>query len=170
MKKKISQTKGGPSGLDELSCTVSYPCAAPRSTRLCRVCPNICSRSLLHDRTPCRPCSARLLADGDPDRGGERPSGPYTSLEDMNRLAAAGGGVVRVKAVVSDTKNCKLRKKKYLVSAQSILFCCSCLVVDGMVAVCASCCAECVKAFACQFAWLRRAVYAEHGFGSCSPL
>ncbi|CAM9725268.1 unnamed protein product [Ectocarpus sp. 6 AP-2014] len=42
------------------------------------------------------------------------PSGPYTSLEDLDRLAAAGGGMYRVKAVVSDTKNCKIRKKKYL--------------------------------------------------------
>ncbi|CAB1117694.1 unnamed protein product [Ectocarpus sp. CCAP 1310/34] len=57
-------------------------------------------------------------------RGGDRerrndtrpspPSGPYTSLEDLDRLAAAGGGMYRVKAVVSDTKNCKIRKKKYL--------------------------------------------------------
>ncbi|CAM9161348.1 unnamed protein product [Ectocarpus sp. 4 AP-2014] len=57
-------------------------------------------------------------AGGDRERRNERrpspPSGPYTSLEDLDRLAAAGGGMYRVKAVVSDTKNCKIRKKKYL--------------------------------------------------------
>ncbi|CAM9813800.1 unnamed protein product [Ectocarpus sp. 13 AM-2016] len=57
-------------------------------------------------------------AGGDRERRNEtRPSpssGPYTSLEDLDRFAAAGGGMFRVKAVVSDTKNCKIRKKKYL--------------------------------------------------------
>ncbi|CAM9183270.1 unnamed protein product [Ectocarpus fasciculatus] len=57
-------------------------------------------------------------AGGDRERSNETrpspPSGPYTSLEDLDRLAAAGGGMFRVKAVVSDTKNCKIRKKKYL--------------------------------------------------------
>lgn len=43
------------------------------------------------------------------------PSGPFTSLEGLDRLAAAGGRVFRVKAVVSDMKGCKIRKKKYLV-------------------------------------------------------
>ncbi|CAM9366240.1 unnamed protein product [Ectocarpus sp. 12 AP-2014] len=57
-------------------------------------------------------------AGGDRERRNETtpspPSGPYTSLEDLDRLVAAGGGMYRVKAVVSDTKNCKIRKKKYL--------------------------------------------------------
>lgn len=61
-----------------------------------------------------------MAAGGDRERRNETrpsaPSGPYTSLEDLDRLAAAGGGMYRVKAVVSDTKNCKIRKKKYLVS------------------------------------------------------
>lgn len=42
------------------------------------------------------------------------PSGPYTSLASLAGEASAGG-VYRVKAVVSDTMGCKLRKKKYLV-------------------------------------------------------
>ena len=42
------------------------------------------------------------------------PSGPYTSLANLEGSATAFG-VYRVKAVVSDTMGCKLRKKKYLV-------------------------------------------------------
>lgn len=63
-----------------------------------------------------------MFAGGELERGDEPssspPSGssPYTALEDLDRLTAAGGGVLRVKAVVSDTMGCKIRKKKYLVS------------------------------------------------------
>eukprot|EP00903_Cladosiphon_okamuranus_P011728 g11028.t1 len=46
------------------------------------------------------------------------PGGPYTALEDLDRLTAAGGGVFRVKAVVSDTMGCKIRKKKYLLAVE----------------------------------------------------
>lgn len=42
------------------------------------------------------------------------PSGPYVTLASLAGAASAGG-VYRVKAVVSDTMGCKLRKKKYLV-------------------------------------------------------
>jgi len=42
------------------------------------------------------------------------PSGPYVSLASLAGAASAGG-VYRVKAVVSDTIGCKLRKNKYLV-------------------------------------------------------
>lgn len=43
------------------------------------------------------------------------PRSPYTSLADLEGSSVLGG-VHRVKAVVSDTMGCKLRKKKYLVS------------------------------------------------------
>lgn len=63
-------------------------------------------------------CSA--IAEAELQQGHKSPpapaSGPYMSLEDLDRLTAAGGGVFRVKAVVSDTMGCKIRKKKYLVS------------------------------------------------------
>eukprot|EP00752_Nemacystus_decipiens_P009171 g8192.t1 len=60
--------------------------------------------------------------EGEWERGDEPlpspPSGPYTALEDLDRLTSAGGGVFRVKAVVSDTMGCKIRKKKYLLAVE----------------------------------------------------
>ncbi|CAM9154732.1 unnamed protein product [Scytosiphon promiscuus] len=50
----------------------------------------------------------------EPASSSSLPNSPFTSLEDLGRLAAVGGGVFRVKAVVSDARNCKIRKKKYL--------------------------------------------------------
>lgn len=84
-------------------------------------------------------CSASFT-EGEVGRGDEArsspPSGPYTALEDLDRLTAAGGGVFRVKAVVSDTMGCKIRKKKYLVSCNSLALvytyiCEARLAVDG---------------------------------------
>lgn len=65
--------------------------------------------------------SSAVVAAGDAGFGRQAlplPDGPFTSLADLERLPVAGV-VHRVKAVVSDTMRCKLRKKKFLVSVRN---------------------------------------------------